>query len=38
MSSGELQKNVGMKYYGLNRRGPDVLNPLIGERMEMVFW
>jgi hypothetical protein len=38
MSSGELQKNAGMKYYGLNRRGPDVLNPLIGERMEMVFW
>ena len=64
VSSGELQKNVGIKHYGLNRRGADalntqmtslelvfgknkmkvpevaladILNPLIGERMEIVF-
>ena len=64
VSSGELKKSAEVKYYGLNRRGPDalntqvtslelvfgndkmevptialgdILNPLIGERMEMVF-
>ena len=64
VSSRELQRDAEIKYYGLNRRGPDalntqmtnlelvfgkdkmnvpeiaianMLNPLIGERMEMVF-